>query len=270
MSLAISTLLFAASATAQYTTSFWMPSRFNDEIGFEGSVVDVKDDKTTIAIVYDQDSNTDGFSLQGLEPETITLQGTTWFETVTTTSESFEEGDATYSIGCSIPSRTRAKPVCTYSVQGVLAYNQYCSDYSTYTDAYTTSYEYTYDGFDTTSVETIIETIDYRTYIPDFCLSGSLLPESIALNTGTMSRTDIETYQLVITAGQEKLGATAGSTPTGTSAKETSTGTQSVATRSDGSTPTAAASAPENTGAAPMITAAPILAGLGAMAALVL
>lgn len=257
----LSTVLFAASAAAQLTTSMWMPSSYDpSEVGFYGSVVDVKDGKTTVALQFDDDTDMDSIYVYDNTPETITIQGSTWFESVATTTERFEEGDMTYSIGCSVPARSRAKPTCTYSMGGELAYKSYCSDYSSYTDAYTSTYEYTYtaDEWYPETVETYIRTVDYRTYIPEECSSGSTLPEDIAVQTVTMSRGYIETYQVVITAGEEKLSATAGSAPQGTGAQATN-GTIT------GGTPTA--NAPQNTGAAaPMVTQAPLLAGLGVAA----
>lgn len=276
MSRILSILSFAAAAAAAITTTVMMPSNLDsEEVGYYGSVVGAENGKTTLALVYDNDTDTDNLYRIRSWPNTFTFQGSTSFEAVYTTSESFEQGDMTISVGCSVPAKTRAKPTCTYSTNGALAYKSMCSPYSTYTDVYTTTYEYTYssDRYGPESTETYVETVDYRSYIPSFCTEGTTIPESYAVDTMTLSRSRINEFQVVITAGEEKLSATAGSSASGSGPAPTGTGAQGTAGNGTSPTgPSAAASAPINTGAAmPMITAAPMLAGLGAaVAALVL
>jgi hypothetical protein len=77
----------------------------------------------------------------------------------------------------------------------------------------------------------------------------------------TWARESVVTYQLIITAGEEKLEASTGA-GVGTGSMASSTGSVTSATESVGSSPE------EATGvAAPMKTVAPALVGVGALAA---
>ncbi|KAF2119954.1 hypothetical protein BDV96DRAFT_595559 [Lophiotrema nucula] len=271
MSPIFSTLVFAVAATAQITTSIWMPSGLDDqEVGFYASIIGNENGKTTMALTYDNNTDTENISYYDYTaPSTITIQGSTWYETQTTTTDSFEDAVGTYGLSCSLPTQTRARPTCVYSQGGPLAYKVYCSDYSSYTDVYTSTWEQTYtsDEFGPETVYTGVETVDYRTYIPDFCTEGSTLPEDIAKTTMTVSRGYVQTYQVVITAGQEKLAATAGASVSNSGAPTTGTGAVATGANASGTGPLQAS----GTGAAPVMTAAPALLGLGAaMAAFVL
>jgi hypothetical protein len=278
MSPFISTLLFAASAAAQVTTSIWMPNGVSDnvQVGYVGSLVNIQNDKTTLALQYDKDTDTSALYIWENIVQTITIQGSTWYESVYTETDVDMSAEATYSLGCEVPAKTRAKATCTYSMGGPLALSSLCGEYSTYTDVYTSTYEFTYsaDEYGPASTRTYTELIDSSTDIPSYCVSASTLPKNIAVNTEALPRSYIQTYQLVITAGQEKLSATAGATPTGTSAMVTSvSGAQVTGKPGNGTVPASVTAAPvEHTGAAtPMMTMAPALAGLGvALAALVL
>ncbi|KAF2652944.1 hypothetical protein K491DRAFT_27822 [Lophiostoma macrostomum CBS 122681] len=276
----LTTLLFAASAAAQITTSFWMPYPALDsgEAGYVGSVIDVDGGKTTLRIEYDDDTDTDAYYYNDT-PQTITLQGSTYYEEYLTTTDSYYGLDYTWSIGCSHGASTRAQPHCTESSNGGYIYSAYCDYYTSYTEAYTTTDLYTYssDSYGPATTETFVETYNPSSYIPDFCTESgaSTIPESLATTSETLSASYVETYQLVITAGEEKLSAASSSSSGSGSSSATTTGTgaQSGATGASQSQPTGTASqAPDGTGAAmPMITRAPVMAGLGlAVAALAL
>jgi hypothetical protein len=279
----LAALLFAATATAQYTTYIRIPSGPPDgsaDYDYEASVVAVEGGKTTLVMAVNYNDE-DGIVYSGMS-ETITFDGSTWMETSFTTSMA-EDNDYAYSFGCSMPVNTRSDVACTYSQNGPYIVSQYCEEYSSYAVGTTETYLYTYtsDLSGPESVETIIETYDgILSDIPDYCTEGaSTLPESVAVQTVEMSGTDARYVSVVVTAGQDKLGATAGATPSNTGARPTgttATGLETVFTQSGQSGsptgPTDAPAAPENTNAAlPMVTIAPALAGLGvAMAALVL
>lgn len=282
MSPILSTLLFAATATAQLTTSIFLATEYTndaEDVRYKGSVIGVKNDKTTYAVEYDLDAMPRSLSVMysGLDTQTITIEGTTHFESMTT----YAGREMTYSMGCDMPSSARA--LCTMSVGGPDAFDVFCDGQSTYTGATTSFYEYEYtytsdSGEEYTSTETLTETYDEAEYWPDFCTEGgSTVPEEYAVTTTRIQGTAVP---LVITAGEAKLTATPAASLS-SSARSTGSGSQSAATgtpRSTGSDvevsqtgPTNAPAAPAETGAAaPMITMAPALAGLGlAMAALV-
>jgi hypothetical protein len=277
MSSILSTILFASAAAAQVTTSFWLPSMdvAPEDVNFQASVVGADGKDVTLAI------SIDGEDFGGAETmETVTFHGSTAFETVSTITDydSDYAGDMTVSYGCT---KSGNSPVCSYSSNGPAVWSSYCADYSEYMTVLTTTSTYTFDS--PSSVVEQVETQDYRDMVPDFCLTGSLLPESYAINTLSVGRTDIETYAVTITAGEELLSATAGATPTtsGASATTKSTGsatpTASSSSPSGSSTGNSTVPAPSPTApveqtaaAAPMVTLAPALAGLGALVAALL
>jgi hypothetical protein len=284
MSFILSTILLAASASAQITTTIRLPGNLWDDevqLGYYASVVDNSNGALTMALSFDNDTDTEALGLDATTVETATFKGATWYESIQTTTDPFENGAAmTVSYACNMPTAGRARPTCVYSVGGELAFSQYCSDYSSYTDFYTTTYtdSYSADEFGPATEYTYTETVNYATYIPDFCTEGSTLPESIAQETVTFSKSDIATYQVIITAGQEKLDATAAATAssgasataTGASAR-TGTGAAPAATGGNGTAPSGTASQPPaGTGAAAMITLAPAFVGLGAAVAVFL
>ncbi|KAJ4288392.1 hypothetical protein N0V90_011627 [Kalmusia sp. IMI 367209] len=269
MSPIFSILLLAAAVAAETTTSIWMPSPYNaneTHIGFYASVVGVSDGKTTLALQFDNNTNlrTAGYEIDD-EPNTMTFFGSSRFESVTTSTELFDGPELTVMYGCQLTSGTYRRSstvgaVCRYSSDGPAVYSSFCGYYSDYTDVYTRTMEYTYD--EPYSVVTETTTIDYRTRIPSYCESGSSLPDSVVANTYTIEKSEIATYQVVITAGEEKLSATAGATVSNGGAAITGTGA------SPNNVPTGTGGAPaEETGAAgAVLPLHPALAGLGAAA----
>jgi hypothetical protein len=265
MSPILSALLFAVAATAQVTTSIWMPSPYQDDthIGFYASVVGVSEGKTTLALSFDNktDLATAGYVVED-EPNTMTFYGNNRFESVTTTSEVDNGPALTMGYGCE---ETRAGAVCRFASEGPAVYSSKCASYSDYTDVYTTTREIAY-GADYTVTET--STIDYRTRVPAYCKSGSTLPESVVAHTYSIEKHEIATYQVVITAGAEKLSATAGATPASSVPAPTGSGAFSLH-RGQNVVPTETGSAPvvQATGAAgALLPLHPALAGLGAAA----
>lgn len=272
----IATLLFAATASASVTTSIRMPGPNYGEAAdysYLGSVVGVNGDKTTLALEYDFGTTSDYFG-HNYEAETYTLIGGTRIEGRTSTADIGDGGDFTASVGCDVPSTGKA--TCTYSENGAYLASMYCSNVKEYATPVTTTYAYTYtsDEYGPATTETYVETYggldDFPSYLEpyiEFCSTGgSALPEEIAIATETFKPKYVQNYQVIITAGEEKLKATAGSTPSNSEAKPTGTATGTAATGTATSA-TGSTDAPqaEFTGAAaPMRALAPALAGLGA------
>lgn len=266
MSSILSTVLFASAAVAQVTTSVWLPSYGASDYEFKASVVGVDGDAVTMAVSLSADDD-----YYGNSEETVTFHGTTAFENVITTTDSYGdyEGDMTISYGCS---KQGNKPVCVYSSNGPAVWSSYCEDYSSYTTIIVSTETYTFDSPASTIEQ--VSTYDYRDQVPDFCLTGSLLPEYYAVNSMSIAASDMETYAVTITAGESKLSATAGASPSNRAASPTKTPTGSASvTPTGGSNSTGPSSSPSppaqqsTAAAAPMQTLAPALAGLGALIA---
>ncbi|KAF2247018.1 hypothetical protein BU26DRAFT_339781 [Trematosphaeria pertusa] len=279
MSSLLSAILFTTIATAEVTTSMWMPSPYSsEEMGFYGSVVGADGDRLTLALTYDNETNTESLGFYDNSPETVTFVGSTSFEAVVTTADISDNTELTISLGCQ--ARNRARPTCYYSSNGPAVYSSYCSEYLSYTDIITSTELYTYpsDENNPETVVTRVETYDYRDMIPDFCLSGSTIPESMLVETITMNRNYVAIYQIVITAGEQKLKATAGATLTNTAASVTAMVTGTAAFQ-EGAQSGSATSSPtistvagvsgyvEEINAASRVTLAPVLAGFGAAVA---
>lgn len=262
MSSILSTVLFASAAVAQVTTSVWLPAYGADEYEFKASVVAAEGDTVTMAVEMSADDYYGG-------AETITFHGTTAFENVITTTDVYGdyEGDITISYGCS---QRNNNPVCVYSSNGPAVWSSYCEDYSSYATPVVETETYTFDSPPSTIEQ--VSTYDYRDQVPEFCLTGSLLPESYAIDTVSVRNSDMQTFAVTITAGAAKLSATAGATPSNSAASPTrtsnseSTPTPTGSSNSTGPTNTPPPPSEQSTAAAaPMQTLAPALAGLGAL-----
>jgi hypothetical protein len=124
---------------------------------------------------------------------------------------------------------------------------------------------WTFSDTDTAGVETIVRTFpgSPTTPAPDYCSAGSdaPVPSSVLQFNEVLPRDSFVNYEIIITAGEEKLSATTGGAVT-TSGPEP-TGPQ---TSNQGP----AASETGNGASAPMRTMVPALAGLGAAAAVFL
>ena len=64
--------------------------------------------------------------------------------------------------------------------------------------------------------------------LPKWCYNGEEVPASVATSSYTVRKHDLATYQIVITAGGEKLSATAAARPKETGSVRTSTTTEVV------------------------------------------
>jgi hypothetical protein len=271
MSSILSFLLLAATATAQLTTSLRLPVGMEEGFECTGSVVAVDEGRTTLAVTMTYSYDDMGEPMSESYTETLTWEGSTRVGSVFTTAME-DDLPISYSMGCELPANTRSDVTCTHSQNGPGVVSMICGDYvgqEAVTE--TTLYTYTSDELGPASVETVIYTYGMdEDDAPDFCTgSATTLPESYAMETMTMPGTAAPYIDIVITAGQEKLGATAGASITGTGPRPTGTAQDNAEQKG---TPTGnVPAAPEDTGnAAPMITMAPALAIGAAMAAFVL
>lgn len=258
----ISALFLVGSASAQITTSFpfYKMAWGSDKVGFYGSVISVKDSQTAIRLEFDNGTSTDHPGYFYPDDQQFTI-GPNMFETrVRLGSESFSDNgtDKLDAVDhCEIPvSPPDTVPNCTASVGPWLARMWQCDStaesstrYSTYTNTFSGRLSYL------AGVETIT-----RTYIigpwtkgfPTWCSISDFVPSSGLQYSVNAKREDIGTFQLVITAGQEKLIATPAVGASVSSATPTGAGTGSSGA------------------AAPMKTVAPMIAGLGAAVAIFL
>ncbi|KAI4944086.1 hypothetical protein J4E91_008941 [Alternaria rosae] len=274
----LSTMLFAATASAQVTTSFWMPSNGlgTDNIGFVGSVINANETHTTVAVDYDEGTDKSALSIGVDGPQTMTI-GPKFFGTTIDVGLAANGGNAeddeedSYSLDCSWPTPEEAgsNRTCIVSYPPELA-RLLCQNtvyLSTSEDVWTRTHTYPARGSEPAGTETIRQTFTYgygsavsSVSQPAYC-SESGTPEEPYVSEVEVSATQFGTYYLVITAGTEKLEATAAVTPTMSSAMSTNAPT--TATDASGTAPL-----PEVTEAgAPMVRGAPLLAGLGAAAA---
>src|SRR5689334_15594616 len=76
MSLLLKSTLLATVATAQLTTSIWMPGAANGGQSFVGSVIAVQNDRTTISMAFDGEGIETEYYGEG--PKTVTVGGTTY------------------------------------------------------------------------------------------------------------------------------------------------------------------------------------------------
>ncbi|KAI4908163.1 hypothetical protein J4E90_008787 [Alternaria incomplexa] len=271
----LSTMLFAASASAQVTTSFWMPSNGlgTDNIGFVGSVINANETHTTVAVEYDEGTDLDALSIGVNGPMTMTI-GPEYYGTtvdVGIAGSGDDDEDDTYALDCTWPTPEEAgsNRTCTVSYPPGLA-SLLCQNtayISTTEEIWTRTHTYPARGSEPAGTETVRQTFSYgygsavsSVSQPAYC-SESGAPDEPYVSEVEIEATQFGTYYLVITAGTEKLEATAAATATMSSAM--STGAPTNATGASGTAPV-----PEVTEAgAPMVRGAPLLAGLGAAAA---
>jgi hypothetical protein len=255
MSLKLFALNFASLATAQLTTSIWFPGGTN-VTAMTGSVVGKNGDKVTVSLDYKD--LTDDPVLQGA-PATVTVAGNTFFAFQQVLSD-----EITYTIDGSCTRKDdKDVPVCVVStVNYVSLMSEWCNSYTktgVETRTLTRTYPADSEGPGSTETRTVTVT-NSETTMPLMCSESIGTDDSV--HTITVEDDEetfrFTTYQLVLTAGTEKLSAAATPTAGGPS----STGGSNSPTGSAQPTGTA-----QSTGAAPMMTAAPLLAGLGAAAA---
>jgi hypothetical protein len=249
MSLKLFALNFASLATAQLTTSMWFPGMSNRTTALSGSVVAKNGDKVTVSLDY-KDLTEDPVFYGA--PATVTFAGTTLFQYQNVASD-----EVTYTIDGSCTRKDEKDiPTCVVSTLNYASLmSDWCSSYTkTGVDTRTVTRTWPADSEGPASTETMTATFtNSETTLPLLCSESFNADEAARTITVEDDETFMfTTYQLVLTAGTEKLSAAA----TPTAGGPGSTG--------GSNSPTGSA---QSTGAAPMMTAAPILAGLGAAAA---
>jgi hypothetical protein len=264
MFLFIPALLLVGATSAQITTTmlFLESNLGSEKFGFYGSVIGASNAHTTLAISYDN-----GTDLEGLNLEQFTTSITIGPNSVEANQNlargTNDDGSPNLDDSKNINIRCNggSPQLCTYSYGAKLASQLQCETahgdgstrYQTLTNSYPGRLSYS------AGIETITRSIVYRPYTPSstpsWCSETDYTPSSGYARTYTMSDNTLGTYQLVITAGAEKL----------------SSATQGVSASLSGATPTASSGSAGSVGAAgPMRTAAPVLVGLGAAAAMFL
>ncbi|KAG9184942.1 hypothetical protein G6011_11772 [Alternaria panax] len=276
-------MLFAATAIAQVTTSFWMPSWAlkAEHIGFVASVVKSNETHTTIVADFDNGTDTSALSLGG-SPMTMTI-GPTVFGLDLSLDGVGATGpdDESYDYFCHWPNPDDANSnrTCAMSYSPYMASLLYCNATtlpSTSESAWILTHTYPARGSESAGTETVKQTVTFgygspipaSTEEPALCSglsSGEQPDEGYAVEMG-LPASSIQIYYLVLTAGTDKLEASQAANPTVSSARATGTGDAEETGASSGS-----AAQPEATeGAAPMVTRVPMLAGLGAAVAALL
>ncbi|KAF2624894.1 hypothetical protein BU25DRAFT_128226 [Macroventuria anomochaeta] len=229
MSRLLTTTLLASVATAQLTTSIWLPGAANANQSFVASVVSLQDDRTTLSLAFDGDAIETEYYGNG--PDLVTVGGTTYVAYEATATDAGSDFAVTVNLACT-RENGNAVPTCTATTRDREAENSILASHCS--------------------------------SVTGSCTS-QIGPSDFPQSTVTMSGDEqffLNNYKLVITAGTEKLSASAAATPTGSDAQSTAaSGTSSAG--SSGSS-----GAPQATGAAsPMRSIAPVLAGMGAAAA---
>jgi hypothetical protein len=264
MSTILSTLLFAGAATAQVTTSFLYPvaQYGTDKIGFLGSVISVSGTHTALEVRFDNGTNLEQLNFSN-EASNLTLSDTQ-FELVRNVEYAEDKDFANayeYKIHCDVP--TSAAPKCTEFYGPVVARNVLCESWAWKTPTYLTYlFEYSARSTYAAGTQTIVNSVAIgptNTAVPTWCSDEEFYPSSGFTFEPSMKKEDLATYQLVITAGLEKLSATTSATQ---------------GASSSGPSPTVGGASGGSTGAAmPMKTMGPmgpVMAGLGAAAAIFL
>ncbi|OSS48839.1 hypothetical protein B5807_06907 [Epicoccum nigrum] len=114
MSKILSTALLATAATAQLTTSVWMPGAPVSGISWVGSVVSVQNDHTILSVSMKGIENI-GTEYAAEMPQTITVGGTTFIAYEATATE--DDFTATVALQCE-RANGDAAPTCTATTNG--------------------------------------------------------------------------------------------------------------------------------------------------------
>ncbi|KAJ4324033.1 hypothetical protein N0V94_001533 [Neodidymelliopsis sp. IMI 364377] len=255
------TLLFAALASAEYTTTVWMTRIANsDKYGYVASVIGADAQHMTLSLKYD--SNTNKTALQVGDYDAIHTFGPSMFELRQnlTNLVSTASGVVDIAFQCTRPANADDEVPCTQINGDGYARFANCGQINTrpLPDNFTSSYTHEYGTgiWGSAGTETITMTINYPssrlTTTPAWCTSDDVPDEAMAFPT-MVSANQFAVYQVVVTAGEEKLSA------------YSPTAAQSTAA---GSTPTASAistaAVATSTGAAGKVNAmVPALAGMG-------
>lgn len=268
LSLIPASLLLAATASAQVTTSFWAPVERlgDDKRTYYASVAGVTSGSTTLVLDHGNKTKTmSNIPGHPWERDTVVVGSTIWQDDdhipglrATPTATAGRDFSCTRQAG----SASAAGAVCTASWAPDVA-SRICASYShshsmmnhtrtlgTYTITHTRSHMS--NSTNPGGMATIVKTIVVGTH-SDHSGDKSMWctnPAAGIVRTRTFAAKDIHTYTVVITAGTSMLTASQAAGATGAGATATGSGIPK-------------ASNP----AAPLMTAAPGLLGLGVAAA---
>jgi hypothetical protein len=276
MFLLIPSLLLAGAVSAQITTSIPLPEKNlgTDKIGFYGSVIGASNGHTTMVISYDNGTNLEALSYGDIKV-TITVSPNSYEFNQNLRRGIPNDGSPDGPDGSNINQRCsieNGSQQCIFSYGTLIASSIQCetepsrqeaTGYQTYTHTYPGRLSYS------AGVETFTRTIIHGPQSsrspPSWCTESGHVFTSAYLETVTMSSGALGMYQVVLTAGLEKLSATQGASATSSGATPTASG------GADTSGAAGISVAAGSTGAAgPMKTAGPVLVGLGAAAAMFL
>jgi hypothetical protein len=272
-------MAFAALVSAeQITTTFWIPYSGTNKYSFYGSVVGADNQRLTLQLEYANGTDRTALFFKSGNIGTYTVAPTLQEHAGTATVMDFRDDGVTssslypYSIRCEKPNTASdARATCVEKDAPGLASAFYCNlpANPTYAsgkapvDTEVITHTHGSGIWGPAGVETFTQTYQQNERVP-WCddPSASLSSFASTYQISSDSLFTLGTFQVVITAGEEKLSATTGAgvstgsvTPTGTAAN--------TATKNTGSTPTGGAAGVS----VPMKTAAPALAGVGALAA---
>ncbi|KAJ4361383.1 hypothetical protein N0V95_001894 [Ascochyta clinopodiicola] len=270
------TLLLAALVSAEFTTYVWMPKIGNsNKYGYVASVIDADEQHLTMTLDYDNKTDTSALNLGGNSGNyTFGPSGFTINQAMTRLLPEIT-GDSNLRVQCTEPSGGQYNPdvQCTQMVGDGYARFFQCNEYQvtrnrTSPPNITSTYPHTYGTglWGSSGTETITYTLNFPqqtvSTTPAWCTSDAV-PASVLTVPYTTRIDQFAVYQVVVTAGEEKLSAYS------SSERVLSTITFRPSAGSSGSAIASATATtpPANTGAAGRLNAAaPALAGLGVAA----
>lgn len=277
----IATLLFAALASAEYTTTVWLSKIANsDKYGYVASVIDADEQHVTMSLEYDSNTDENALGLSNIDGNFTFGPSSFIFNYEITRFVPTPTGNNGIRLACTQPAQPDDKVECEQVIGDEYARFLWCNDAQIIRTRplqpnITTTYPHTYGTglWGPSGVETITATFNWPatlpTATPEWCTSDNV-PVSRMTTTHTTTADVFAYYQVVVTAGEEKLSAYSGSLLASSTASG-SAGQASSTTRSAGSsgstTASRATSIPESTGAAERIGAVvPVLAAIGVAA----
>ncbi|KAI8935117.1 hypothetical protein NX059_007711 [Plenodomus lindquistii] len=271
----IASFLLAATATAQLTTSFWAQLGVlgTDKIGYYGSVIDANATHTTYYLNFDNGTDYWG---QGFGYTNITMTvGPNYYRQATSVDYPIVAETVAPNANAIILECEREAPIdpnvngtCTASYGPNYVYFQACDPPRTANRVQTFSRTISYIGRLSYSagVETIIRTFTITSDTappPEWCSDGQKAPSEGSITTYPALASSFATFQVIVTAGEEKLSATQGASVSPSTVQPTATGSNTAAASTSGSSGDV-----QTTGAAvSLLSRSGTIAGLGAVMA---
>ncbi|KAF2850498.1 hypothetical protein T440DRAFT_518215 [Plenodomus tracheiphilus IPT5] len=222
MLLLYSTLLYAATTSAQLTTSLLIPlgDFGTQKVGFVASILDANSTHTTLALSYDNGTDWSALSIpQTPTPATITIGPPNKYEgsdNLAYLARGIRTvgGDYAYSIRCDMPqvsaSTINANASCIASYGPLAGSTIQCIVGTSYTSTEYATLNHTYPPRGTVSggVETFTRTMLFpapREERPGWCGDEAYSPAEGYTTRFEVEPTYLAVLQVVVTAGEEKL-----------------------------------------------------------------